>query len=62
MFLDDQLKTDRSIVDLLTADYTFLNEQLAWHYGVQALRKPLPAGRARTRIAGVCWARRAFWQ
>ena len=35
LFLDDQLKTDRSIVDLLTADYTFLNEQLARHYGVR---------------------------
>ena len=34
LFLDDQLKADRSIVDLLTANYTFLNEQLAWHYGI----------------------------
>ena len=34
LFLDDQLKADRSIVDLLTADYTFLNEQLARHYGI----------------------------
>jgi len=35
LFLDDQLKSDRSIVDLLTADYTFLNEQLARHYGLR---------------------------
>jgi hypothetical protein len=34
LFLDAQLKEDRSIVDLLTADFTFLNEQLARHYGV----------------------------
>ena len=34
LFLDDQLKADRSIADLLTADYTFLNEQLARHYGI----------------------------
>ena len=34
MFLDDQLKTDRSVADLLTAKETFLNEQLARHYGV----------------------------
>jgi mono/diheme cytochrome c family protein len=34
LFLDDQLKADRSIVQLLTADYTFLNEQLARHYGI----------------------------
>jgi cytochrome c5 len=34
LFLDDQLKTDSSIVQLLTANYTFLNEQLARHYGI----------------------------
>ena len=34
LFLDSQLAEDRSIVDLLTADYTFLNERLARHYGV----------------------------
>ena len=26
---------DRSVVDLLTANYTFLNEQLARHYGIR---------------------------
>jgi hypothetical protein len=34
LFLDAQLKDDRSIVDLLTSDQTFLNEQLARHYGI----------------------------
>ena len=34
MFLDDQLKEDRSIVGLLTSNETFLNEQLARHYGI----------------------------
>jgi mono/diheme cytochrome c family protein len=34
LFLDDQLKADRGIVDLLTSDSTFLNEQLARHYGI----------------------------
>ena len=34
LFLDDQLKADRSIVALLTANDTFLNEQLARHYGI----------------------------
>ena len=34
LFLDTQLKENRSIVDLLTSDQTFLNEQLARHYGV----------------------------
>ena len=37
LFLDDQLKADRSIVDLLSADYTFLNQQLASHYGIRGV-------------------------
>jgi hypothetical protein len=28
---------DRSVVDLLTADYTFLNERLAQHYGIEGV-------------------------
>ena len=34
LFLESQLREDRSVVDLLRADYTFLNERLARHYGV----------------------------
>jgi hypothetical protein len=34
LFLDSQLAEDRSVVDLLTADYTFLNERLARHYKI----------------------------
>jgi mono/diheme cytochrome c family protein len=37
LFLDAQLKGDRSIVDLLTSDQTFLNEQLARHYGISGV-------------------------
>jgi hypothetical protein len=37
LFLDAQLKEDRSIVDLLTSDQTFLNEQLARHYGISGV-------------------------
>ena len=33
-FLSSILLGDRSVVDLLTADYTFLNERLARHYGI----------------------------
>jgi len=29
---------DRSVLDLLTADYTFLNERLAMHYGIQTVK------------------------
>jgi mono/diheme cytochrome c family protein len=34
LFLDSQLRDDRSIVDLVSADYTFVNERLARHYGI----------------------------
>jgi hypothetical protein len=34
LFLEAQLKEDHGIVELLTANYTFLNEQLARHYGI----------------------------
>ena len=35
LFLESQLRDDRSIVELLTANYTYLNEQLARHYGIR---------------------------
>ena len=34
LFLDSQIREDRSVLDLLTADYTFVNERLADHYGM----------------------------
>ena len=34
LFVESQLRQDRSVVDLLSADYTFLNERLARHYGI----------------------------
>ena len=34
MFLDSQIREDRSVLELLTADYTFVNERLARHYGI----------------------------
>jgi len=34
LFLDSILREDRSILDLLTANYTFVNERLAKHYGI----------------------------
>jgi Protein of unknown function (DUF1592)/Protein of unknown function (DUF1588)/Protein of unknown function (DUF1585)/Protein of unknown function (DUF1587)/Protein of unknown function (DUF1595) len=37
LFLDDQLKADRGVAELLTADSTFLNEQLARHYGISGV-------------------------
>ena len=35
LFIGDQLKQDRSVTDLLLADYTFANDRLARHYGIQ---------------------------
>ena len=34
MFFDSLVKEDRSLLDLYRADYTFLNERLAKHYGI----------------------------
>ena len=40
MFLESQLREDHSGVDLLTANYTFLNERLAKHYGISNVYGP----------------------
>ncbi len=37
LFLDSQFRDDRSVVDLLSADYTFMNARLAEHYGVDGI-------------------------
>ena len=43
LFFESILTEDRSVLDLLTADYTFLNERLARHYGISGnLREPVP--------------------
>ncbi len=34
LFVESVLREDRSVLDLLHADYTFLNERLAKHYGI----------------------------
>ncbi len=34
MFFESIVREDRSVVDLLDADYTFVNERLAAHYGI----------------------------
>ncbi len=34
LFLESHLREDRGIRELLTADYTFVNERLARHYGI----------------------------
>jgi hypothetical protein len=34
LFITDQLRHDRSVLDLLVADYTIANDRLARHYGI----------------------------
>jgi len=34
LFVESIIRDDRSLMDLLTADYTFLDERLARHYGI----------------------------
>jgi hypothetical protein len=37
LFVASTLREDRSVIDLLTADYTFVNERLARHYGIPGI-------------------------
>jgi hypothetical protein len=37
MFLESIFREDHSVLDLLNADYTFLNERLARHYGIPGI-------------------------
>ena len=34
LFVDSIIREDHSVLDLMTADYTFVNERLAQHYGI----------------------------
>jgi mono/diheme cytochrome c family protein len=38
LFFESIIRENRSVVDLLGADYTFLNERLARHYGIPGVR------------------------
>jgi hypothetical protein len=40
LFVDSILREDRPITDLLTANYTFVNERLARHYGIRNVAGP----------------------
>ncbi len=58
LLFESILREDRSVVDLLTADYTFLNERVAKHYGVPHVygdhfrRVALPDGSPRAGLLG----------
>ena len=38
LFVDSILRSDRSVVDLLTADHTYINEQIALLYGIEDVK------------------------
>jgi hypothetical protein len=38
LFIASLFEADRSVMDLLTADHTFVNERLALHYGIKEVR------------------------
>jgi mono/diheme cytochrome c family protein len=38
LFIDSVFRSDASVLDLLTADHTFLNERLAAHYGIETVK------------------------
>ncbi len=40
LFLESQVREDRSVLELLTANYTFVNERLAKHYGIPHVYGP----------------------
>jgi hypothetical protein len=37
LLIESQVQEDRSVVDLLSTDYTFLNQRLAEHYGIKGI-------------------------
>jgi cytochrome c551/c552 len=37
MFVESIMREDRSLIDLIDADYSFVNERLARHYGIQSV-------------------------
>ncbi|HEX5107210.1 MAG TPA: DUF1592 domain-containing protein [Vicinamibacterales bacterium] len=57
LFFGSIVREDRSVLDLLSADYTFLNERLAQHYGVpnvygSQFRRVVLADEARRGLLG----------
>ncbi len=58
LFFESIVRENRSVLDLLDADHTFLNERLARHYGIPGVhgerfrRVRLPAGSVRRGLLG----------
>ncbi len=78
MFFDSLVQEDRSLLDLYRADYTFVNERLAKHYGIAGVQRPRvpprhlsgrdaprhlrPRHDAGAELAGQSHVSRAAWQ
>jgi len=58
LFVESIIREDRSVLEMLDADYTFLNERLARHYGIKGVygerfrRVSLPADSVRRGLLG----------
>ena len=51
LFVGSQLHDNRSVVELLTANYSFLNERLATHYGIPQYLRQIISGASRSPTA-----------
>jgi hypothetical protein len=64
LFFDSILRENRGVLELLDANYTFLNQRLAEHYGVPASTARSSAASRSTKnsapIGADCWDRAAF--
>ncbi len=47
-FFEDMIQNDGSVLDILEADHTFLNEALAKHYGIEGIK-----GKSWRRVEGI---------
>ena len=53
------MREDRSVLDLLTADYSFVNERLAKHYGLANVSGNTFQRVQVPEIGVACWGRAA---
>ena len=58
LFFNSLIREDRSALDLLTADYTFVNERVARHYGIPVSRETI-SGASRFRRTAAEFSARA---
>ena len=62
LFFESVLRENRSVLELLDANYTFLNQRLAEHYGIPNIYgsqfRRVTSDRSESRRA--CWGRAAF--